>query len=173
MDYRIDIYDGDEKNRFVLGNKGKKTLFVIGLNPSTADKNKPDRTISKVMGIAEGHKCDSFVMLNLYPQRATDPNRLHEKFDETLFKQNLQEIEKILKNVEKPLVFVAWGDKIGIRKYLYRCAKDIITCIGNNAIWLKTGKLTAKGNPRHPLYAQWAWGLSEFEVNNYVETFKN
>lgn len=172
MEYKIDIYNGDENNRFVLGNKGKNTLFVIGLNPSTADNKTPDRTIRKVMGIAEGHKCDSFVMLNLYPQRATNPDNLHEKLDEQLFAQNLQEIKNTLSGVEKPLIFSAWGNKIEKRNYFKQCIKVIFEQIGNNAQWLKTGKLTTKGNPRHPLYAPYAWGLSDFDIKNYVEHLK-
>ncbi len=172
MEYNIDIYIGDTQNRFVLGKQGKTPLFVIGLNPSTADDKTPDPTMRKVMGIAERHKCDSFVMLNLYPQRTTNPNGLHEQLDEILFKQNLQEIIKTLNTVKKPFVFVAWGDNIGIRKYLYRCAKEIITQIGDNAVWLKTGALTKNGNPRHPLYARYEWGLSDFDFKNYVEHLK-
>lgn len=173
MEY-IDIYQqGDETNRFVLGKQGRNPLFVIGLNPSTADVKKSDPTMRKVMGIAERFKCDSFVMLNLYPQRTTNPSDLHKELSGELFKQNLQEITKALSTVEKPLIFVAWGDNIGIRKYLYRCAKEIITQIGDNAVWLQTGALTKNGHPRHPLYANYDWALSGFDFKNYVEYLKS
>ena len=55
MEYEIKIYLKDEENlnRFVLGNINKKPLFVIGLNPSTADENKPDPSFRHLMGFAE------------------------------------------------------------------------------------------------------------------------
>ena len=47
MEYIIDIYETDELNkyRFVLGSISEKTLFVFGINPSTADDKEPDPTI--------------------------------------------------------------------------------------------------------------------------------
>ena len=52
MEYKIDVYEIDENNlnRFALGRLSRKTLFVFGVNPSTADDKSPDRTIRKVMG---------------------------------------------------------------------------------------------------------------------------
>lgn len=78
MEYIIDIYEIDELNkyRFALGSISEKTLFVFGINPSTADDKEPDPTIRKVMGFAKENGYTSFVMFNLYPQRATNPNDL-------------------------------------------------------------------------------------------------
>lgn len=55
MEYKIDIYDANElKNcRFALGKSSENSLFIFGLNPSTADNNNPDQTIMKIMGFAE------------------------------------------------------------------------------------------------------------------------
>lgn len=52
MEYKITHYKINSNNtcRFVLGSSGQKPLFVIGLNPSTADDKKPDRTIRRVIG---------------------------------------------------------------------------------------------------------------------------
>lgn len=53
--------------RYVLSKPGKNVLFVIGVNPSTANEEKPDPTMRKVIGFAEVNGFDGFVMLNLYP----------------------------------------------------------------------------------------------------------
>ena len=51
MDYKptacqqTDQAQGDY--RFTLEQAGKKMLFVIGLNPSTADESRPDRTVNR------------------------------------------------------------------------------------------------------------------------------
>ena len=53
--YNPDIYHRNTNNscRYALGISGKNPLFVVGLNPSTADDQKPDQTIKKVMGFAQ------------------------------------------------------------------------------------------------------------------------
>lgn len=90
MDYKITHYKINSNNtyRFVLGSSGQKPLFVIGLNPSTADDKKPDKTIRRVMGFAEGNGFDSFVMMNLYPQRATKPTDLEKQLDLEILNKN-------------------------------------------------------------------------------------
>lgn len=52
MNYEINLYkiSKDNTSRFLLGNVEKKNLFVVGLNPSTANE-KPDLTLSKSDGI--------------------------------------------------------------------------------------------------------------------------
>ena len=62
---------GDAEVRYALIQKGNRMLFVVGLNPSTADTEKPDPTMQSVMRIAEYNGYDGFVMINLYPKRAT------------------------------------------------------------------------------------------------------
>ena len=47
MEYKIDIYEKDKDNlfRFALGSLSERTLFVFGINPSTANDQTPDMTI--------------------------------------------------------------------------------------------------------------------------------
>ena len=66
----------DNKARFVLGKKGKKTLLCIGTNPSTATPSKLDNTLKTVKRFSKDLEYDSWIMLNIYPQRATNPNNL-------------------------------------------------------------------------------------------------
>lgn len=74
----IDIYGTDELNKycFALGSISEKALFVFGTNPSTAGDKEPDSTTKKVTGFAEKNGYISFVMFNLYLQRATNPSDL-------------------------------------------------------------------------------------------------
>ena len=54
--YFIDICEPDprqDSHRFLLGVKGKRPLVVIGLNPSTTDKEQSDRTITRVRKYTE------------------------------------------------------------------------------------------------------------------------
>ena len=70
MKYENVRMTGDnDKVRYVLRKDGDRPLVVVGLNPSTANEAKADATMTRVMGIAERNGFDSFIMLNLYPQR--------------------------------------------------------------------------------------------------------
>jgi hypothetical protein len=64
------IYErsADGSARFVLGTVGVNPLVCFGINPSTAVPNAPDGTVARVSKFA----VDSWTMLNVYPQIATD-----------------------------------------------------------------------------------------------------
>ena len=70
--------------RFSLTKEGNRKLVVFGVNPSTANEQIADLTITKVMGFAERNGFDGFIMLNLYPQRCTNPESLDKEIDEEL-----------------------------------------------------------------------------------------
>ena len=78
------VYIGDDKVRLILGEVGTNTIICFGINPSTANDIKDDPTISKIRKIASENNCDGWIMLNLYPQRATNPNDMHTKADSDL-----------------------------------------------------------------------------------------
>ena len=175
MEYNIIEYKTNEDNsaRFILSNKKKNPLIVIGLNPSTADEKSPDRTINKVMGFAEGNKYDSFIMLNLYPQRATNPDNLHENINQDYLQQNISEIQKLLNGFDEINILASWSDKISSRNYFTTCIKSIYNSISEKAInWKKIGELTKKGNPRHPLYSSYNLPLTEFDIKSYIQKLK-
>lgn len=173
MEYKITIYkeSEDKKSRFVLGTKGSNTLFVIGVNPSVADENFPDPTIRKIMGFAEKNAFDSFVMLNLYPQRATNPNDLDIKEDEVLTECNIKEIRNVIQNQSNATILVAWGNLISKRKYLISCFEKIYKALqDDNVKWIKIGDLTQSKNPRHPLYASYNMPFSDFDIHDYIHS---
>lgn len=89
-----DLYhcDDTDSSRFILGKNGTKKLFVVGLNPSTANKEKSDTTVAKVEYVATSN---GFVMTNLYPLRSTDPNGLPQNYDQALFDENIDQIIKL------------------------------------------------------------------------------
>ncbi len=109
MDYNIELYKKDSKNeyRYALGVLSERTLFVIGLNPSTADEQSPDPTIRKVMGFAERNNYTSFVMLNLYPQRSPYPDDLPYEADKDELKKNITIISDLIKSQKEANVLLA------------------------------------------------------------------
>ena len=99
MEYYIDekyIYNGNDKERFVLGEvTGAKPLICFGINPSRAKVQngalKTDPTILKIKKIVEKRNCDGWIMLNLYAQVTPQPDELHknENFDNCLHEKNI------------------------------------------------------------------------------------
>jgi serine/threonine protein phosphatase 1 len=166
-----EIYESDENNRYLLGDKGKNTLFIIGLNPSVATNEKSDKTMNRVKGFAKDF--DSFIMLNLYPVVTPSPAELpaNGEYDEVAFAKNLAEIKKIVP--ENATILAAWGNNIDYRSYLKKSFYEIYKQLEHkNCKWIKIGELTKRGNPRHPLYARNDWGLHEFDVKNKIEKLK-
>lgn len=144
---------GDSHVRYALIQEGKRTLFVVGLNPSTADAAKPDSTMQFVLRIAEYNGYDGFIMINLYPLRATCPKDLPKEYDEQLHRSNLSNIEKLLEGRNDVDIWLAYGDNVTSRKYLIHCLNDIIKVFEpHNPKWYYIDTLTKKGMPKHPLY---------------------
>ena len=60
--------------RYILGTRGERPLICIGINPSTAAPDALDPTLQSVQRIALANGYDSFLMFNVYAQRATRPD---------------------------------------------------------------------------------------------------
>lgn len=143
---------GDISNvRYILRKEGKKILVVIGVNPSKATDNISDPTTTKIIGFAKYNGFDGFLMLNLYPQRCTNPNDLDKEMNTELHNENLRHIASEVSKIESPSVLLAFGNTIESRQYLKKCLSEIISLFAlKNPQWLQIGTLTKRGNPRHP-----------------------
>ena len=170
MDYNNIKMIGDADTvRYVLKKDGKRILYIIGINPSTANEEKPDRTIGRVMGFAENNGYDGFAMINLYPQRSTRPFNLHRELCVEMHKNNLSSIKELFNNVQSPTILLAFGNNIGIRKYLKECFRDIVSVLQSHSPqWKQIGNPTGLGNPRHPLYAR-NDSFTDFDVQQYLK----
>ena len=170
MEYKnIKMVGDTETVRYLLKKEGKRILYVIGINPSTANEEKPDRTIGRVMRFAEDNGFDGFAMINLYPQRSTRPYNLHRELCVEMHRNNLLAIEELFYDVQSPTVLLAFGNNIRIRRYLKDCFRDIVSIIQQySPQWKQIGNLTGLGNPRHPLYAR-KESLRDFDVQQYLK----
>ena len=150
--------------RYVLGTKGKNPLIVIGVNPSTAVPDALDPTLKSAERIAHFNGYDSFWMVNVYPQRATDPDDMERERNAFLEEQNMAAMRKLLELSPSKDVWCAWGNVIDKRKFLKKCVSDIVQA-GNKfrANWLQAEKTGKSGNPHHPLYLKADTKLIPFE----------
>ena len=156
--------------RYILGTRGKNPLICIGINPSTAQPGDLDNTLKSVERIALGNGFDSFIMFNVYAQRATDPDAMEKVCNMALHRENLEAFRYVLSISDSPAVWAAWGTIIEKREYLPQCLRDMLA-VGEElgAAWYCAGKVSKKGHPHHPLYLRKDEKLKPFDVKGYLE----
>ena len=173
-DYDVDIWlyapNFYADYRYILGTRGQNPLICIGINPSTACPGDLDNTLKSVERIALGNGFDSFIMFNVYAQRATDPDAMEKQCNLLLHKENMAAFRYILSISKNPAVWAAWGTIIEKRGYLADCLKDMID-IGEElgAKWYCAGAVSKKGHPHHPLYLRKDEKIKPFDVKEYLE----
>lgn len=157
--------------RYILGTAGEKPLICVGINPSTAAPGDLDNTLKSVERIAKGNGFDSFIMFNVYAQRATRPSDMDREMNEALHRENMNAFRYILSlSREKPAVWAAWGNIIETRGYLSDCLFDMLEIgMEYSASWFTAGAISKKGHPHHPLYLRKDSPLDPFDAGKYLE----
>ena len=160
--------------RYILGTRGKNPLICIGINPSTAQPGDLDNTLKSVQRIAVGNGYDSFIMFNVYAQRATDPDAMERQCNLQLHRENLEAFRYVLSISDAPAVWAAWGTIIEKRDYLPKCLRDMLEAGQEyGARWYCAGKQSKKGHPHHPLYLRKDEQLRPFDLEAYLEKLEH
>ena len=156
--------------RYILGTRGEKPLICVGINPSTAAPDDLDNTLKSVERVARFNGYDSFIMFNVYAQRATDPDDMERACNTALHAENMKAFDYVLSLSPAPAVWAAWGTVIEKRDYLPACVRDMIALgEGRGARWYSAGKRSKKGHPHHPLYLRKDSLLEPFDVAGYLD----
>ncbi|MDA9846241.1 DUF1643 domain-containing protein [bacterium] len=132
-------------HRFNLLMGGNRLMLWIGLNPSTADEQKLDPTLTRIARFSEREGMDGFWMGNLFGMRATDPKVMKAAPDPAGPENDAALLEAAAK-CEK--VVAAWGVH---GEFLDR-ANHTIKLLADYDLWC-VGQ-TKDGHPRHPLYVR-------------------
>jgi len=155
--------------RYILGTRGKKPLICVGINPSTAAPDALDPTLQSAQRIALSNGYDSFLMFNVYAQRATRPDDMEKACNSFLHEENLRAFAYLLSLSPRPAVWAAWGNIIEKRPYLMDCLRDFATQGRSaGARWFTAGPPLKSGHPHHPLYLKRDTALMEFDVEAYL-----
>lgn len=169
------IYETNSDNsaRFVLGVRGENPLVCVGVNPSTAEPNKLDPTLQCVKAWSKRLGYDGWIMLNLYPQRATNPSDLHDAPCHFLHRENKKWIYRYLGSVyiSPKIIWAAWGTLIKKRRWLHGCLQNIIADAATGHKWITIGKRSNAGHPHHPLYLSLKSEVQEFDIQKYITEF--
>ena len=169
------IYEtsSDNSARYLLGLKVQNPLICIGVNPSTASPDKLDNTLKSVDRFSRYLGYDGWIMMNLYPQRATYPDDIHHQMNIELHDQNIATIEKIMFIQDRLTIWAAWGNLIEKREFLNQCLQDIyMISTKYSCEWINIGKISKNGHPHHPLYLNKNAELNKFDIESYMLKLK-
>jgi len=159
----------DNSARFVLGINGNNPLVCFGINPSVARPDLPDPTLQRVEKYAYKNGFNSWIMLNIYPQRATNPNEIHSSVDVQLHRENIECIRNVIL-CQKLMIWAAWGEAINAHNQLLTCLYEIEEVVKEaNCRWVALG-LTPNNNPYHPLYRGKGFKLYTTQLTPYSRT---
>ena len=169
------VPDHYSEYRYLLGTRGQRPLICVGINPSTAIPDRLDNTLKSAERIALHNGYDSFVMFNVYAQRATDPDDMERELNPVLHRENMKAFTWLLsQSITPPDIWAAWGAIIEKRPYLPACVLDM-TAIGQqfNARWFTAGPRSKAGHPHHPLYLKKDSPLDPFtDLTEYLNSLK-
>lgn len=166
------VPDHYSEYRYILGTRGARPLICIGVNPSTAAPGALDRTLQSAQRIALNNGYDSFIMFNVYAQRATVPDDMEKELNPLLHAENMKAFAWVLDSIDgTPDIWAAWGSIIEKRTYLPGCVRDMIV-IGKTkgARWFTAGLRSKAGHPHHPLYLRSDSVLEPFaDLESYLD----
>ena len=127
--------------------RDRQRLLVVMLNPSTADEQADDPTITRLVARAQRMRFGSLLVANLFALRATEPRALKrstEPGDTPLNDHFLRE-----EAARADAIIVAWGAHGDFRARA-RDVEEILRLAHGGPLWCLG--VTRGGHPKHPLY---------------------
>ena len=122
----------------------KGTVLFVMLNPSTADANVDDPTITRCIGFASKWGYGGLEVANLFAFRATDPMELS-RCSDPVGPDNDGHIVSMRDN--HALIVAAWG--ANAKRFSER-ERDVLSLLGP----VHCLGITKGGYPKHPLYVK-------------------
>lgn len=157
------IFSADDTKRFLLWRVfdplltpagSEKLAHFVMLNPSVADHEKPDPTITRCCGFARAWGCDGVIVSNLSPVRSTDPKGLLPHLPGLLTRPNADAI--IAAASVCHVTVCAWGRQGSPRRLgaaIEEAGRKVVALLELHEVRAHVLALTDDGlAPRHPLY---------------------
>lgn len=153
-----------------IWDESKPFVMFIGLNPSSADENENDNTITRVISMAKHHGYGGVYMVNCFPHISTESAFLITDPKTSAF--NAYIITQISQKCKD--VVLAWGSANRIVNDTDRIKHFRVQFPKARVIWLNKD-----GNPKHPLYCRIESRLipldkyDEYHLMNYPDFAPN
>ena len=158
------VFSPDRKYRYVLRRRvgmGDRTVMFTMLNPSIADEEKNDNTITRDIDFANRWGFGWLVVCNAFAYCATHPRDLYKAAD-PVGPENDSHI--LREAVLADQVVVAWGE---VHKRFHPRIAAVCSLLADIPLWcLDTND---SGSPKHPLYVPRTQALTVWR-NNMPET---
>ena len=135
-------------------------VCFIGVNPSTADGEKDDATIRKLIGFCKRWEVNNFTIVNLFALRATDVKELQRHQLPTNL-ANEGHVWRVFNLTET--IIPCWGslNKLNSRADLLNSVLRIKWLIGKAGKPIKIFGETKDGDPKHPLMLPYSTKLKQ------------
>lgn len=165
------IISADGLHRYALervltteGERGKRTLGVFGVNPSTASAELEDPTTRRIAGFAQLWGFGRYLLGNEFAFRATDVNQLaHVSMDTAIGPENNVHIIRIMQ--ESDVVVFAWGPLAKLPPRLRERWKDMVRMADDaGKVPHCIGPTASDKQPRHPLMLPYSAPLVPWPV---------
>lgn len=142
--------------------EGSKVFAFFGINPSKADEQSNDPTVTRIIAHAKSHDARSVIVANVFGWIDPDVNALASLSDPVGPDRN-----KYLSGIiDSAAVLVAcWGNKSKVPPSLHHHFDqflDVLLASGKPVMCLARNK---SGDPKHPLYVRYGTPLSPYTQN--------
>lgn len=137
------------------GGKGNNYILYIALNPSTADAEIDDPTLTRCVVRAKSLGYKRLKLVNLFAFRSTNPAMLH-GCDDPVGPNNDKTITTLAKDADK--IILCWGDN-GSWYERDKAVLELLKAFDSKLYCLKRSKL---GIPRHPSRLSYEHSLEKY-----------
>ena len=171
MMHEVYLADDAAGLRFALGRYEERPLIFLGINPSTADLQTSDPTVTRMAHIAAQFGYDGFLALNVCPRRAAKLTADFPKTaDPAAAARQLDAFRTLVP--EGAVVVAVWGAMIGFRPSFADALRDIAAVLNAKHVDWRCLCLTKAGHPHHPLYLSYdKIGLVPFDIRTYLQRY--
>lgn len=141
-------FSPDRRHRYTLVHRwnplfGDRLIMWIGLNPSTADEQQLDPTLTRIRSFSQREGFDGFVMTNLFGLRTPYPDEMMKDAD-PVGAENDAALLAAADRCEQ--IVAAWG----VSGVYQARAEAVAKLFAGRELWCLGS--TQDGHPRHPLY---------------------
>lgn len=143
------IFSSCERYRYRLWriwDERKPKIAFLMLNPSTADENVLDHTVTRCKKRAETLGYGGMEIINIFALRSTDPKGLYRDGTPPIFPNHKHILEVIS---ETTITICGWGNHVKLLGMESHAEEDIKDTFPEKLHYLKLNK---DGSPTHPLY---------------------